>query len=312
MRIRHIPVVRSVSPVVVDTVDTGEYDDLDKTNPFVVKFSTVDYNDNAQVRLFFSTSGGLTASDVAITGTFPDLSIDLAGATAMQLSDSLRTDEDVEFSFDVTAQGSARDSVIAQANYTVYAVVADGDSFSVGASSFPLSVRHSPAFEFTAPLKGIVKKINTTQQFNYTIEWQRGRSDQDLDGNASIGLYYTGVDPLTFDYSGIDSTRLLATTGANPGSAILIQGGLLEDDEGAGDQFVWDFKAPPGELPRVFKQAFNTAVAPAGSYRAHSYQHGAVTDTAWIYAVLSDELGNTRVQAGGAVLLIGSQETPAS
>ncbi len=312
LRIRHIPVVRSLSPVVVDTVDTGEYDDLDKTNPFVVKFDLVDYNDNAQVRLFYSTSAGLTASDVAITGTYPNLSIDLAGATAMELSDSLRTDEDVEFSFDVTAQGSARDSVIAQASYTLYAVVADGDSFAVGASSFPLSVRHSPAFEFTAPLKGTVKKINTTQQFNYTIEWQRGRSDQDLDGNASIGFYYTGVSPVTFDYSGIDSTALVASSGANAGSAILIQGGLLEDDEGAGDQFVWDFKAPPGELPRVFKQPFNTAAAPAGSYREHAYQHGAVTDTAWIYAVLSDELGNSRVQAGGAVLLIGSQESPAS
>ena len=315
VRIRHIPVVRSVSPVVVDTVDTGEYDDLDKTNPFVVKFDLVDYNDNAQVRLFYSTSGALTASDVAITGTYPNLSIDLAGATAMVLSDSLRTDEDVEFSFDVTAQGSAGDSVIAQASYTLYAVVADGDSFAVGASSFPLSVRHSPAFEFTAPLKGIVKKINTTQQFNYTIEWQRGRSDKDLDDNASIGLYYTGVDPVTFDYSGIDSTRLVATTGANAGNAVLIQGGLREDDEGAGDQFVWDFKAPPGALPRVFKQPFTIddgAGAFAPQYREHAYQHGAVTDTAWIYAVLKDERGNSRVQAGGAVLLLGSQETPAS
>ena len=71
----------------------------------------------------------------------------------------VESDEDVEFSFDVTAQGSARDSVIAQASYTLYAVVADGDSFAVGASSFPLSVRHSPAFEFTAPLKGMVKKM---------------------------------------------------------------------------------------------------------------------------------------------------------
>ena len=307
MRVRHIPLVKSVSPVAVDTVDTGEFDDLDKTNPFQIKFQLVDYNDNAQVRLFFATASDLTASDVAITGTYPNLDISLTGATPIQLSDTLRTDEDIEFDFDVTAQGSTGDSVIAQGNYTVYAVVADGDSFSVGTSTFPLSVRHSPAFEFTAPLAGTVKKINTTQQFDYTIEWQRGRSDQDLDGNAIISLYYTGVDPNTFDYSGRDSTTLVATSGANAGSAILIQGSIREDDEGAADQFVWDVKNPPGELPRVYKQNHT-----AGAYSPHAYQHGAVNDTAWVYAVLSDTLGNTRVSAGGAILLLGSQETPAS
>ena len=311
MRVRHIPLVKSVSPVAVDTVDTGEFDDLDKTNPFQIKFQLVDYNDNAQARLFFATASNLTASDVVITGTYPNLDISLTGATPIQLSDSLRTDEDIQFDFDVTAQGSTGDSVIAQGNYTVYAVVADGDSFSVGASTFPLSVRHSPAFEFTAPLAGTVKKITTTQQFDYTIEWQRGRSDQDLDGNAIISLYYTGVDPNTFDYSGRDSTTLVATSGANAGNAILIQGSIREDDEGAADQFVWDFKSPPGELPRVFRQPYGGAAA-NGVYTSNSYQHGATTDTAWVYAVLSDTLGNTRVAAGGAVLLLGSQETPAS
>jgi len=307
LRIRHVPLVKSVSPVAVDTVDTGEFDDLDKTNPFLIKFSLVDYNDNAQARLFFSTTSNLAATDVVVTGTSPNLDISLTGATPIQLSDTLRTDEDTQFDFDVTAQGSTGDSIIAQGSYTVYAVVADGDSFSVGASTFPLSVRHSPAFEFTAPLSGTVKKINTTRQFDYTIEWQRGRSDQDLDGNAIISLYYTGIDPNTFDYSGRDSTTLVATSGANAGSAILIDGSIREDDEGAADQFVWDFKAPPGELPRVYKQNHT-----AGSYSPHAYQHGAVNDTAWIYAVLADTLGNTRVQAGGAILLLGSQETPAS
>jgi hypothetical protein len=311
MRLRHVPLVKSVSPVAVDTVDTGEFDDLDKTNPFKILFSLVDYNDNAQARLFFATASNLTAGDVVITGTYPNLDIGLTGATPIQLSDSLRTDEDVEFDFDVTAQGSTGDSIIAQGNYTVYAVVADGDSFSVGASTFPLSVRHSPAFEFTAPLAGTVKKISTTRQFDYTIEWQRGRSDQDLDGNAIISLYYTGIDPNTFDYSGRDSTTLVATSGSNAGNAILISGSIREDDEGASDQFVWNFKSPPGELPRVYKQVYDDAGAPS-PYSPHAYQIGAVTDTAWVYAVLSDTLGNTRVAAGGAVLLLGSQETPAS
>lgn len=309
VRIRHIPLANSVSPVASDTTDTGEFDDLDKTNPYTIKFSLIDYDDNAQVRLFFSTSSSLSASDVSLTGTYPSLTIDLAGATPIQQSDTLRTDEDTEFVFDVTAQGSTQDSIIAQGNYSIYAVVADEDSFAVGVSSFPLAVRHSPAFEFTAPLSGTVRKLNATQQKAYTIEWQRGRSDRDLDGNATISLYYTGVDPNTFDYSGTDSTRLVANTGANAGSAILIQGGLREDDEGAGDQFVWDFENPPGELPKTYRQSFNGA---GGAYNVHQYQHGASTDTAWVYAVLADTLGNTRVSSGGAILLLGSQETPAS
>ena len=120
-------------------------------------------------------------------------------------------------------------------------MVADEDTFAIGVSSQPLAVRHGPSFEFTAPLQGQTVSLNTGQQFQYTIEWQRGRSDRDLDGNATISLYYTGVDPTTVDYSGTDSTQLVATSGTNPGNAVLIQGGLREDDEGAGDQYVWDF-----------------------------------------------------------------------
>ena len=69
LRIRHIPLANSVSPVAVDTVDTGEFDDLDKTNPYLVKFQNIDYNDNAQVRLFFSTEANLGVANVTITSS---------------------------------------------------------------------------------------------------------------------------------------------------------------------------------------------------------------------------------------------------
>ena len=311
MRILHIPLVKSISPVATDTVDTGEFVDLNKTNPFKIKFQLVDFDDNAQVRLYVSTDGNLDIDDVTKSGgPFPNLDLTLAGATPIQLSDTLRTDEDTEFDFDVTAQGASQDSVIGQGAFFIYAVVADADTCAVGKSVFQLAIRHSPAFEFTAPLVGTIRQLKTTQQFAYTIEWQRGRSDQDVDDNAIISLYYTGVDPATTNYSGTDSTRLLATTGTNPGSAVLIRGNLREDDEGAGDQFVWDFQDPPGVLPRTFRQPFSGSAS--ANYEPNSYQHGATTDTAWVYAVLHDDNANTRVQSGGAVLLIGSQETPAS
>jgi len=309
LRIRHIPIVEAVAPVAADTVDTGEYDDLDKVNPYKVKFSLLDYDDNAQARLFISTQSDRGVADVSISGTFPSLTMELNGAVPIQLSDTLRTDEDIEFEFDVTAQGSTQDSLVGQGNYFIYAIVADDDSFAVGLSSTALAVRHSPAFEFTAPLTGRVDKINTTQQSLYTIQWQRGRSDLDLDGNATVSLYYTGVDPAVRNYSGTDSTALVATSGTLPGSAVLISGGIREDDEGAYDQYVWDFRNPPGALPKTFRAKPNVA---AMSQNPHTHQVGTSVDTAWIYAVLADSLANTRVQLGGGVLLLGSQESPAS
>ncbi|MBT5449958.1 MAG: hypothetical protein HOK90_12250, partial [Gemmatimonadetes bacterium] len=139
LRVRHIPIIRSVAPVAADTVDTGEYSNLAKANPYKLKFTVVDYDDNAQMRLFIATSSNLAAAAVTVTGTYPNQVLALAGATEIQLSDTLRTDEDIEFYFDVTAQGSARDSVIVQGNYFIYAVAADEDTFALGISSNSLA-----------------------------------------------------------------------------------------------------------------------------------------------------------------------------
>jgi len=298
LRVRHIPIVRSVAPVAADTVDTGEVSNLAKANPYKIKFTVDDFDDNGQMRLFFSTESGLSAAAVSLTGTYPNQVITLAGATEIQLSDSLRTDEDIEFDFDVTAQGSARDSIIVQGNYFIYAVAADEDTFSLGVSSNALAIRHSPSFEFTSPLTGITLPLDVSQQDRYTIEWQRGRSDKDLDGNAIISLYYTGVDPKTVDYSGTDSSRLVATAGTNPGNAVLLAGNIREDDEGGNDQFVWNFRNPPSALPKQFRPQPTNGT----SLNPQVYQVGSLVDTAWVYAVLHDSLGNTRVQAGGSVL----------
>jgi hypothetical protein len=302
MRVRHIPIVRSVTPVAADTVDTGEFSNLAKANPYKIKFTVDDFDDNGQMRLFFSTVSGLSPASLSLTGTYPNQVISLAGATEIQLSDSLRTDEDVQFDFDVTAQGSARDSIIVQGDYYIYAVAADEDTFSLGSSSSSLAIRHSPSFEFTSPLKGMTLKLDVSQQDRYTVEWQRGRSDQDLDGNAIISLYYTGVDPKTIDYSGTDSSRLVATVGTNPGRAVLLAGNIREDDEGGNDQFVWSFRNPPSALPKMFRPKPVHTNDGAETANTQVYQVGSMIDTAWVYAVLHDSLGNTRVQAGGSVL----------
>ncbi|MCC7262525.1 MAG: T9SS type A sorting domain-containing protein [Candidatus Latescibacteria bacterium] len=303
MKVRHIPLVKSLAPVNSDTVDTGEYSNLSKTNPYKINFRVVDYDDNAQMRLFFSTNASIPRDSVTVSGTYPSLTLGLSGAQPIQLSDTLRSEEDVNFTFDVTAQGAARDSVLVQGNYTIYTVVSDGDTTILSSSTKPLAVRHSPAFEFTAPLLGTVNKINTTQQETYSLEWQRGRSDKDLDGNAIISLYYIGIDPNRKNFSGTDSTALIDS------GAVLLKSNVREDDEGGNDQFVWDLRNPPSALPRTYRPNYR---ATTQNYNPHVFQIGRTTDTAWVYAVLHDTLGNSRVQAGGAVLLLGSQESPAS
>ncbi len=303
MKVRHIPLVKSLAPVSSDTVDTGEFSNLSKTNPYKINFKVVDYDDNAQMRLFFSTNASIPRDSVTVSGTFPSLTLSLGGAQPIQLSDTLRSEEDVNFTFNVTAQGSMRDSVLVQGNYTIYTVVSDGDTTVLSSSTKPLAVRHSPAFEFTAPLVGTVEKVNTTQQETYSLQWQRGRSDQDLDGNAIISLYYIGIDPARKNFSGTDSTALIDS------GAVLLKGSVREDSEGGNDQFVWNFRNPPSDLPRTYRPKYN---ATAQTYNPHIFQLGRTTDTAWVYAVLHDTLGNTRVQAGGAVLLLGSQESPGS
>jgi hypothetical protein len=306
LRIRHIPIVRQVAPVASDTVDTGEFSNRDKANPYSIKFTADDYDDNALVKLFFAQVDYLGAGDVELTGEFPDIDINLVGATEIQGSDVLRTDNNNAFDFNVTMQGSNQDSVIAQGAYYLYAVAADDDSFAVRASSTPLAVRHSPAFEFTAPLTGVTRIIDPSQQDRYTVQWQRGRSDVDLDGNAFISLYYTGTDPVVTNFSGTDSTALLAPLPSG-GGAQLIVGDLREDGEGAEDQYVWDLRNPLGALPKLFLPKAldgSTDDRLTGVTGDHTkYMSGATVDTAWIYAVLHDTLGNTRVQAGGALLL---------
>ncbi len=309
LKVRHVPLVKSIAPVSTDTVDTGEFTNLNITNPYNIKFTVKDYDDDAQLRLFASVTSGLNATNATISGTFPSQTLELEGAFPIQLSDTLRTDQDVDFEFDVTAQGASGDSIITQGNYFLYVVVADDDTFTVGQSDLTLAVRHSPAFEFTNPLVGEIDKVNTTQQFNYSIEWQRGRSDQDLDGNAKISLYYIGTDPQDRSFAGKDSAALIDS------GAVLIAGGMREDEEGAADQYIWNFRNPPSELPRTYRPVVPTGTDPvAGSGAVHAYQPvvGNSTDTVWVYAVLSDSLGNTKVESGGAVLLLGSQETPGS
>ena len=224
--------------------------------------------------MFYSAISGLTS--LSASGTYPSetfvLGKSLSGTRGAAITSSTSlTATAREYSWDVTSP------IITQGSYYLYAVASDGESVDVGNSAQVLLVAHSPSLTLYEPARNTQRTIDTGSQPVYTIQWQKGRGDRDLDDNASISLYFTAVDPATTNYSGSDSTAL---TSAGGGNAKFIVGGLNENDEGAKDMYVWDFRT-------------STNVP--------------VTDTrVWLYAVLSDVSGNVDVELGGSLLLTHS------
>ncbi|MEE2659827.1 MAG: FlgD immunoglobulin-like domain containing protein [Candidatus Latescibacterota bacterium] len=270
LTIEHSPIVRSIDPIVADTVDTGVRTGL-KANPYDLDFSVIDYDNEARVQLFYAAVSGI--SSVSATGTYPNQSFvlgkSLSGTRGTAITNSTTlSNHDREFAWDVT------DPLIVEGAYYLYAVASDRTSVTVANSSTRLVVAHSPSFTFYEPARNTQRNINSGSQPAYTIQWQKGPGDGDLDDNATIALYFTTVDPATKNYSGDDSTDLL-----NPadGNARLIVNGLREDDEGDGDLYVWDLTNPPHEVP--------------------------VTGTrVWLYAELKDG-SNETVTLGGSLTI---------
>ena len=269
----HKPIVQQVDPIVADTVDTGERTGI-KANPYDLDFAVVDYDSEARVQLFYSAVSGLTS--LSVSGTYPAQSFVLGKsvsgtrATAITSSTSL-TGTDRQYSWDVTSP------IITQGAYYLYAVASDGESVAVGNSAQVLQITHSPSLTLYEPARNTQRKIDSGSQPVYTIQWQKGRGDSDLDDDASISLYFTEVDPAATNYSGSDSTAL---TNGGDGDAKLIVGGISESNDGADDMYVWDFRT--------------SANVPVTNTRV------------WLYAVLSDPSGNVHVELGGSLLVTHS------
>ena len=269
----HAPVVQSVDPITAETVDTGVRTGL-QANPYDLDFSVVDYDGEAKVQLFYSALAGLTS--VSVAGTYPNQSFALGNSVATTKSTAITdsaslSSSDTEYSWDVT------DPIVAEGAYYVYAVATDGDSIVVGRSVDQLNVVHSPRFTFYEPARNTQRNLDSGSQPSYTIQWQKGPGDDDLDDDADIRLYFTHVDPAVTNYSGSDSTALVDDA---DGDAQLIVGGLKEDDDGADDMYVWDLRAATN--------------APESGKRA------------WLYGVVADDDDNVSVVLGGSLKITHS------
>jgi len=282
LTVNHVPIIAYVDPAASDTVDTGVRSGA-RANPYDLDFSVRDFDlqGSAEIQLFYSSVSGLQS--VSTIGAFPNqkftLGKSLAGVRAIPIthSDTL-TSSYVEFSWDVRDSvavrvGASVDSqTVAEGSYFVYLVASDSTSTTVGQSAAMLTVKHSPSFTFYEPQRDTHRRINTGQQPVFTIQWQKGRGDLDFDDNATIDLYFTTDNPATISYESYPDSLLL------DGDTRLLVKGLQEDAEGASDMYVWDVRNPPNDVPQ------------SGS-------------KVWLYAVISDEKGNSTTSLGGALTM---------
>ncbi|MBT6619026.1 MAG: hypothetical protein HOB41_03990 [Gemmatimonadetes bacterium] len=268
----HRPVIQQIDPIVADTVDTGVRTGI-KASPYDLDFSVVDYDSEARVQLFYASVSGITT--VSATGNYPRqefvLGKSLSGTRGTAITDATTmSTHDKEFSWDVSSP------LVAEGNYYLYAVATDSISVSVDNSSMALVVKHSPAFTFYDPAKDTQRSIDSGSQPVYTIQWQKGPGDKDLDHDASVVLYFTTDNPSTIDHSteaGASSTSLTGDTDTQ-----LIISGLTENSDGKADMYVWDLRNPPNAVPKSDRQV-------------------------WLYAVTTDGSGNTNVVRGGSLTI---------
>ncbi len=271
LTLRHGPIVQQIDPVVADTVDTGVRTGL-KANPYDLDLSVVDYDSEARVQLFYSSVSGLTS--ISVKGTYPNntfvLGRSVAGTRSTAITDSTTlTTRTKEFSWDVTSP------LVAQGTYYLYAVATDSITTTVGNSSVALVVLHSPSFTFYEPAVDTQRRIDTGSQPIYTIQWQKGPGDKDLDDNAAIALYFTTDDPAVTDHSTASGATTTSLT--SDADTKLIVSGLTENGDGASDMYAWDLRNPPNAVP--------------------------ITATRiWLYALTSDG-SNTSVVRGGSLIL---------
>ena len=283
LAIKHKPIIIHVDPSAADTVDTGVRSG-ENANPYDLDFTVRDFDlqGTAEIQLFYASVSGL--SSVSVIGTFPNqrftLGKSVSGVRAIPITgtDTL-TSIATEFSWDITDSvavrvGAGIDSqIVAENAYFIYLVASDSLNLAVGQSAAALTVKHSPSFTFYEPPKDTHRNINSGSQPVYAIQWQKGRSDQDFDNDATIDLYFTTDSPATVNYEIFPDSLL------KDADTRTVVKGLAEDAEGKSDMYIWDLRSPPNDVPRSNRKV-------------------------WLYAVISDSSGNSSVALGGALTIV--------
>jgi hypothetical protein len=293
--VKHSPIVQQIDPIVADTVDTGVRTGI-KANPYDLDFTIADFDTEARIQLFYADVSGITS--VSVSGVYPNQKFSLgksvSGTRGTAITDSTSlTTRNTEFSWDVTSP------LVAQGGYFIYAVATDSTDVVVGNSAQQLVVRHSPSFTFYEPPKDTQRDIDSGSQPIYTIQWQKGPGDKDLDEDATVDLYFTTDDPAVTDHStasGADTTSLTGDADTK-----LIVSGLTENLDGAGDMYAWNLRTPPNDIPISARRVWLYAKTTDGSGNVSVSRGGSLTITHNPYVILNTRFGD--VSQGDVVRL---------
>ncbi|MFC1511641.1 FlgD immunoglobulin-like domain containing protein [Candidatus Latescibacterota bacterium] len=246
------------------TLDSGSYVDYtgdiagpngatDFTDLYV---SVDDFDDNAQVILFYSTDPDLTVDDLVVSGPDTALVVDSLDSE-IALTDTLyENQEDTEgfiaWRWDVLPGDG---TYVPEGDYYMYAVANDGKhqhllkaAGASGSADIKINVRNSPNLvlntlaEYDSDVgAGVPFTINLSQTDVVMLSWgkQGIGGDEDIDNSCLISLFvHEDADPDNDpDYLSEDADLLEA-------NAQLIVSGLEEDLESKGvSYYTWDIKA---------------------------------------------------------------------
>ena len=174
---------------------------------------TIDFDHNADVHYYYSTSSTLTEADLVLAGEFGTYTVTgLTGATA--IVDTLEEDIDTSTTWDIY---DSDDDFVPAGDYYIYVVSNDGYHQDVDVSSDRLFVRHSPLLviddPFTLNAAGTQWDLRPDVNRYFNINWgETVAGDRDPDQNSTIAFYLDADTDGAADFNQTTITTLTNST----------------------------------------------------------------------------------------------------
>ncbi len=186
---------------------------------------TIDFDDNADIRLYYSTDGTLTEADLVLSGSDGSETVDgLTGATLMAGADTLLENDDASYTWTIYDND---DSFVPAGTYFIYVVSNDGYNQDVDIAHSQFSgqnyvVVHNPILILQDPWVDAAADPFTfpaASQRYLNLNWGLTvGGDRDPDDNATISFYLdddTGDDNNADFNQGTIATLTSSTTNAD-------------------------------------------------------------------------------------------------
>ena len=254
------------------TVDTGNYyrydgnlTGTDTRNSADIYVNVDDYDDNAQLIIYYSTNSALTTSDLITSGTVEneDVVVDSL-ANAIELADTLYENQEVnnfvKWTWDLLPSNG---SYVTAGTYYIYAVANDGKNQSIlvskgsnASDSETINLMHSPHLAIDAITE---YNLGTDSDGDADVTIHPGESDvimlswgksgvsgdKDIDDSCLISFYIdldTSADN-TADYGSDQAATLISDAASSLNGAHQIVTGLEEDPESKElSYYAWNLK----------------------------------------------------------------------